>query len=108
MHGQREGILARRLHQVAAATPRGGAARSAHAPPPLTIEGPGSARVEIFDFALPSRELCAILRGYIAEMFVMAELRGLDVEESCCRLDGAGRCAWRVRWTPAPSGAAGR
>ena len=72
----------------------------------MTIEGPSSARVEIFDFALPSRELCAILRGYIAEMFVMADLKGLDVEESCCRLDGADRCAWRVRWTSAPSGAA--
>jgi hypothetical protein len=71
----------------------------------MTIEAPGSARVEILDFALPSRELCAVLRGYTAEMFVMADLRGLGVEEASCRLDGADRCAWRIRWTPAPTGA---
>jgi len=66
----------------------------------MTMEGPGVARVEIVDFALPSRELCGVLRGYTAEMFAMADLKGLGVEESSCRLDGADRCAWRIRWTP--------
>ena len=72
----------------------------------MTIEGPGSARIDVVDFALPSRELCGVLRGYTAEMFAMAELKGLDVEKATCRLDGAERCSWRVRWTPVPGGAA--
>ncbi len=67
----------------------------------MTIEAPGSARVEVVDYALPSREMCGVLRGYTAEMFAMADLKGLAVEESACRLDGADRCSWRVRWTPA-------
>lgn len=71
----------------------------------MTIEGTASARIEVIDFALPSKEMCAVLRGYTAEMFVMADIKGLGVEESSCRLDGADRCAWRVRWTPAPASA---
>jgi hypothetical protein len=72
----------------------------------MTMEGPGVARVEIVDFALPSRELCGVLRGYTAEMFAMADLEVLTVAESACRLDGADRCAWRIRWAPEPTGAA--
>jgi hypothetical protein len=65
----------------------------------MTIEAPGSARIEVVDYALPSREMCGVLRGYTAEMFAMADLKGLGVEESTCRLDGADRCSWRVRWS---------
>jgi hypothetical protein len=72
----------------------------------MTIEAPGSARVEVVDFALPSREMCGVLRGYTAEMFAMADLKVLAVEQSTCRLDGADRCSWRVRWTPTQAGAA--
>jgi hypothetical protein len=71
----------------------------------MTIEAPGSARVEVVHFALPSREMCGVLRGYTAEMFAMADLEGIGVEESGCRVDGADRCSWRVRWRPVQNGA---
>jgi hypothetical protein len=67
----------------------------------MTIEGPGVARIDVFDYALPSREMCGILRGYTAEMFAMAELKEPSVREQACRLDGADRCSWRCTWTPA-------
>jgi hypothetical protein len=72
----------------------------------MTIDSTPSARIEVIDFALPSKELCAVLRGYTAEMFAMAGIKSLGVEESSCRLDGADRCAWRIRWTPPQAGAA--
>jgi len=67
----------------------------------MAIEGPGAARLEIADYALPSREMCGILLGYTAEMFAMAELKEPSVRKQSCRLDGAGLCSWRCAWTPA-------
>jgi hypothetical protein len=72
----------------------------------VTLEGAGSARIEVVDYAMPTREMCAILLGYTAEMFVMAELSAPSVRKTACRLDGAERCAWQVSWTPAPAAAA--
>jgi hypothetical protein len=71
----------------------------------MTIEGPGAARIDVVDYALPSREMCAILLGYTAEMFAMAELKEPSVRKQTCRLDGADRCSWRCSWTPAQAGA---
>jgi hypothetical protein len=67
----------------------------------VNVEEPGLACVEVVDFALPSREMCAILLGYTAEMFTIAELRDPRVEKVSCRLDGADRCSWRCTWSPA-------
>ena len=72
----------------------------------VSMDGPGSARVEVSDYALPTREMCKILLGYTAEMFVMAELKDPVVRKTACRLDGAERCAWQCTWTSAPVGAA--
>jgi len=67
----------------------------------MAIEGPGAARIDVVDYALPSREMCGILLGYTAEMFAMAELKEPSVRKQACRLDGADRCSWRCHWTPA-------
>ena len=67
----------------------------------MTVEGPGSARIDIVDFALPSREMCRVLLGYTAEMFAMAELKETSVRKTSCRLDGADRCSWNCTWRPA-------
>ena len=72
----------------------------------ITLEGDGSARIEIVDYALPTREMCKILLGYTSEMFVMAELKDPIVRKTTCRLDGADRCSWQCAWTPAPAAAA--
>jgi len=71
----------------------------------VTIEGPGRARIDVVDYALPSREMCGVLLGYSAEMFTMAELKQPAVSKTTCRLDGADRCSWRCTWTPAQVGA---
>jgi hypothetical protein len=68
----------------------------------MTIEGPGTARIEIVDYAAPSREMCAILLGYTAEMFALAGMQQASVRKTACRIDGADRCSWRCTWNPAP------
>jgi len=66
----------------------------------LTLDGPGAARIELADYALPSREMCEILLGYTTEMFVMAEVPAPAVRKTACRLDGAPSCSWQCSWTP--------
>jgi hypothetical protein len=65
----------------------------------VTLEGPGAARIDVFDYALPSREMCGVLLGYMAEMFAMAELPDPQVKKTRCRLDGAPHCSWSCHWT---------
>lgn len=72
----------------------------------LTLEGPGAARIELADFALPSREMCEILLGYTAEMFVIADVPGPVVRKTACRLDGAASCTWQCSWAPTEVAAA--
>lgn len=72
----------------------------------LSMEGPDAARVEISDYALPTREMCGIMLGYTAEMFVMADLKDPVVRKTSCRLDGAASCIWQCSWTPEPTVAA--
>jgi len=72
----------------------------------VAMDGPGSARIEVSDYALPTREMCGILLGYTAEMFVMAELKSPVVRKTACRLDGAPRCSWQCTWTAEPAAAA--
>lgn len=72
-------------------------------------EGPGSARVELADFALPSREMCSVVAGYLSETLRLCGFEAEPAEKLDCRLDGAPRCSWRVRYTapgaPPASGA---
>lgn len=72
----------------------------------VAMEGDGSARIEVVDYAMPTREMCGILLGYTVEMFVMADLKDPSVRKTACRLAGADRCAWQIRWTPATAAAA--
>jgi hypothetical protein len=65
----------------------------------LVIEEPGSAHIELAGFALPSREMCGIMLGYTAEMFMMADLKAPVVRETACRIDGAASCTWQCSWT---------
>lgn len=71
----------------------------------MTIEGPGTARIDVVDFALPSREMCGVLLGYTSEMFAMADLKEPSVRKQTCRVDGSERCSWSCTWTAAPASA---
>ena len=67
----------------------------------VTMESDRSARIDVVDYALPTREMCGVLQGYTAEMFVMADLKDPSVRKTSCRLDGADVCSWKCTWTPA-------
>jgi hypothetical protein len=60
-------------------------------------------RLELSDYALPSREMCTLLRGYHLESFQSAGLPSLSVAEVGCRCNGDPLCAWEVEWKDAPS-----
>jgi hypothetical protein len=69
----------------------------------VELDGAAGARIELSDFALPSREMCLVLGGYCEEMMRLAGLAVTEVREVSCRLDGAPRCAYVARWQPNPA-----
>jgi hypothetical protein len=67
-----------------------------------TPDPPDAVRVELVDFALPSREMCAIVGGYLAETLRLVGFVAERAEELSCRLEGAPRCSWRCRVAAGP------
>jgi hypothetical protein len=63
-----------------------------------TSEGPGRARVELHDFASPSRELCLLIGGYIRGTLGMNDVEDIAVEELTCTTRGDRVCSWRASW----------
>lgn len=59
---------------------------------------PGSAALEFWDFALPSRELCEIFTGYNAERMALLGFEEVRVRHTQCRVDGAPTCRWEISW----------
>jgi hypothetical protein len=64
----------------------------------LVEEGPGRARYELTDFGHPSREMCAVTRGYVLEALGHSGLVGVSVVKTGCVLDGRDRCTWQCTW----------
>jgi hypothetical protein len=64
--------------------------------------GPGSARAEVLDFGHPSRELCAIVRGYMLETFRASGIANPQGREVACCCQGDPACAWEFTWQAAP------
>jgi len=62
------------------------------------VEPPDAVRVELAEFALPSREMCAIVAGYLAETLRVLGFVAEPAQKLTCRLDGAPRCSWRCRF----------
>ena len=63
-------------------------------------ESPTSARVELVEFAAPSREICLLAMGYLRGGFQLNGFDGLTIEKRACAALGADRCSWRVTWKP--------
>jgi hypothetical protein len=63
------------------------------------VEPPDAVRVELSDFALPSREMCRIVGGYLAETLRIVGFAAPQAVELGCRLDGAPSCAWRCSFS---------
>jgi hypothetical protein len=60
------------------------------------VEGSDALRVELAEFALPSREMCAIVGGYLTEtMSALGFVLQGPARKLACRLEGAPRCSWR-------------
>lgn len=66
----------------------------------LAIVGnaPGRARYELTGFGHPTREMCSVIGGYIAEALVASGFEKVQIEKVCCVLDHADRCAWECKW----------
>lgn len=67
----------------------------------VEIEAPGRARFCIRDYALPSREMCAILTSYFGEWLRVSGWSGVTVRKQSCALEGADACNWLVVWDDA-------
>jgi predicted hydrocarbon binding protein len=65
----------------------------------LVSEEAGGARVVMRNFGSPSREVCAISGGYIAETFEISGYKNVRVRKQACCMDGAAECCWQVSWS---------
>jgi predicted hydrocarbon binding protein len=63
-------------------------------------ESPTSARVELANFAAPSRENCLLANGYIRGSFALNGNDDVAIEKRSCVVLGGERCVWRVTWKP--------
>ena len=67
-----------------------------------------SAVIRLAGFALPSRELCGTIRGWIREHIATAGGGDVVVVESQCVVKGDPECRFEARWSmPTGNGAAG-
>jgi hypothetical protein len=66
----------------------------------MSSEESGRVRVAVRDFALPSREFCAINGGYMGATFEISGCQDVRVQKLSCCVDGAAECAWQVTWNP--------
>ncbi len=64
----------------------------------MLSEEPGRVRVVLRDFALPSREFCAINGGYVGATFEISGCLEVRVQKLSCCVDGAAECTWHVTW----------
>jgi len=64
------------------------------------VEGSGEASFELRDYALPSPEMCSIMRGYFTETLRLGGGGEPTATETACRLRGAESCCWHVTWKP--------
>jgi hypothetical protein len=64
----------------------------------LVDEGAERARYELSDFGNPSREMCAVIRGYILEALAHSGFASVEVAKVGCVLDGRDRCTWACTW----------
>jgi hypothetical protein len=53
---------------------------------------------DLADFGHPSREMCAIISGYLHEALTSADFRDARVTKLGCVLDGEKTCRWECSW----------
>lgn len=60
--------------------------------------GDASARFELTDYGLPSRELCWIQRGWFLAYIELTGAKEYNVAETECRNQGDRSCVWKATW----------
>jgi hypothetical protein len=75
--------------------------RNAHDTGEMTAaqEAPGRAVVRLRGYALPSREMCGIIRGYLSEIVAMSGGKSVTAKHVQCVKDRAVDCAWQLTWS---------
>jgi hypothetical protein len=63
--------------------------------------GPGRGHFHLEEFGDPSRELCAIICGYLHEGLVQGQFAEPRIWKAGCVLDGEKLCRWDCSWTEA-------
>jgi len=66
----------------------------------VVASGDGYVVTEISGYALPSRESCGTVKGWNAELAVIAGGKNVKATHKECVLDGAKACRFKVTWTP--------
>jgi hypothetical protein len=61
--------------------------------------GESSADARLSGYGHPTAEMCAMLRGYLVELFVQAGASDVEADETDCCRHGGGACRWRIGWT---------
>lgn len=73
----------------------------------LAVSGEREAVVTLRDFAKPSREMCGIVGGYLAETLRLLGFADVHAEETGCRVHGDPACTWRCGWGAVSAATAG-
>jgi hypothetical protein len=68
----------------------------------------GSAEARLSGYGHPTAEMCAMLGGYLLELFVVAGAADAKVDEVACCRRAASACRWRIEWTSGPETARNR
>ena len=64
----------------------------------LAVDG-DHAEAVLVDYGHPTPEMCTMLGAYLVQLFELAGVRDVKVDErACCRL-GAPACRWQLTWT---------
>jgi hypothetical protein len=61
----------------------------------------GAAEARLSAYGHPTAEMCAMLAGYLLELFVVAGAPDAKIDETACCRRGASACRWRIEWTSA-------
>jgi hypothetical protein len=96
----RQGVYAHLLREGAGAAASTALWSSQHDTGRLSLvrEDHHTMRIELVDFAHPSREMCAIVGAYMTESLRIGGVEDVSTQELSCRVDGAERCSWRFDW----------
>jgi hypothetical protein len=95
-----DGIYSHLLSRTGTATTTAALWSSQHDTGEMTLHrvSETESRLELAGYAHPSREMCTIVRAYIAEAMRAGGIAEVQSTELSCAARGDDRCAWRYTW----------